>query len=59
MNPLLMVGNLQKAAVKTFARFSIEISMVLESAGGCCESILNVLEYPEGCCEDMCTFPLK
>ena len=26
--------------MKTFARFSIEISMVLESAGGCCESII-------------------
>ena len=38
MNPLLMFWNLQKADVKTFARFSNEISMVLESAGGCCES---------------------
>ena len=38
MNPLLMFWNIQKAAVSTFARFSIEISMVLESAGGCCES---------------------
>ena len=56
MNPLLMVGNLQKAAVTTFKRFSIEISIVLESAGGCCESIINVLECPEGCCEDICTF---
>ena len=56
MNPLLMFWNSQKAAVNTFARFSIEISMVLESAGGCCESIINVLESPEGCCEDICTF---
>ena len=56
MNQLLMVWNLQKAAVKTFARFSIEIPMVLESAGGCCESIINVLESPEGCREDICTF---
>ena len=56
MNPLLMFWNIQKAAVTTFARFSIEISMVLESAGGCCESIINVLEYPEGCCEHICTF---
>ena len=38
MNPLLMFWNLQKAAVKTFARFANEIFMVLESAGGCCES---------------------
>ena len=30
--------------------------MVLESAGGCCESIINVLESPEGCREDICTF---
>ena len=56
MNPLLMLWNLQKVAVKTFARFALEISMVLESAGGCCESIINVLESLEGCCEDICTF---
>ena len=59
MNPLLMFWNIQKAAVKTFARFSIEILLVLESAGGCCESIINVLESPEGCCEDICTFCLR
>ena len=51
-----MFWNLQKAAVKTFVRLSIEILMVLESAGGCCESIINVLEYPEGCVENICTF---
>ena len=51
MNPLLMFWNRQKAAVKTFARFVLEISMVLESA-------INVLESPEGCCEDICTFCL-
>ena len=56
MNPLLMFWNSQKAAVKTLARFSIEILMVLESAGGCCESIINGLESPEGCREDICTF---
>ena len=56
MNQLLMVWNLQNAAVKTSARFSIEISMVLESAGGCCESIINCLESSEGCREDICTF---
>ena len=56
MNQLLMVWNLQKAVVKTFAGFAYEISMVLESAGGCCESIINVLESPEGCREDICTF---
>ena len=55
MNQLLMFWNLQKAAVKTFASFAKEISMVLESAGGCCESLINVLEFPEGCCEDICT----
>ena len=49
VNPLLMFWNLQKAAVKTFARFAMEISMVLESS-------INVLESPEGCCEDICTF---
>ena len=42
--------------MKTFECVSIEISMVLESAGGCCESIINVLESPEGCREDICTF---
>ena len=42
--------------MKTFVRFSKEISMVLESAGGCCESIINVLESPEGCGEDICPF---
>ena len=56
MNPLLMFWHIQKAAVNTFARFSIEISMVWESAGGCCESSINVLESPEGCCEDICMF---
>ena len=56
MHPLLMFWHIQKAAVNTFVRFSIEISMVLESAGGCCESIINVVESPEGCCEDICTF---
>ena len=56
MNRLLMFWNLQKAAVKTFARFSNEILMVLESARGCCESIINVVESPEGCCEYICKF---
>ena len=56
MNPLLMFWNIQKAAVTTFARFSIEISMVLESSVGCCESIINVLESPEGCGDNICTF---
>ena len=56
MNPLLMFWNSHKAAVNTFARVSIEISMVLESARGCCESMFNVLESPEGCCEDICRF---
>ena len=56
VNPLLMFWNLQKAAVKTFVCFSFEILMVLESAGGCCESIINVLESPEGSREDICMF---
>ena len=57
---LLMFWNLKKAAEKTFASFSIEISMVLESSVGCCESIINVLEYPEGCGECICKcFQLK
>ena len=56
VNQLLMFWKIQKAAVKTFVSFSIEISMVLESAGRCCESIINVSEYPEGCGEDICKF---
>ena len=56
MNTLLMFWHIQKAAVNTFARFSIEISMVLEASWRCCESIINVLEYPEGCGEHICTF---
>ena len=56
MNQLLMFWNLQKDVVKTVARFAYEISMVLESAGRCRESIINVLEYPEGCGEDICKF---
>ena len=51
VNPLVMFWNCQKAVVKTFARFVMEISIVLESA-------INVLEPPEGCCEDICTFCL-
>ena len=49
VNPLAMFWNFQKAVVKTFARFAMEISMVLESA-------INVLESPQGCCEDLFTF---
>ena len=60
MNPLSMVGNLEEVVVKPFAHFSNSIFMDLESAGGCCEYISNVLESLEGCCEDICTFfPLK
>ena len=59
MNRLLMFWNLKKAAVKTFVRFSNEILMVLESAGGCCEAIINVLEYQEGCGEDICNVLLR
>ena len=59
MNTLVMFWNLQKAAVKTFVRFSIEILMVLESAGSCCESIINVLAYPEGCGEHISRFSME
>ena len=45
MNPLLMCWHIQKVAVNTFARFSIEISMVLESAGGCCESCNTAMSW--------------
>ena len=46
MNPLLMFWNLQKAAVKTFARFTIEIAMVLESPGSCREAMIDGLDSP-------------
>ena len=50
-----MVGNLEEVVVKPFAHLSNSILMVLESAGGCCEYISNVLESLEGCREDICT----
>ena len=46
MNPLLMFWNLQKAAVKTFARFITEIAMVLESPGSCREAMIDGLDSP-------------
>ena len=49
MNPLLMVWNLQKIAVKPFAHVYIEIFMCLEASGGCCESIIDGLESPGSC----------
>ena len=54
MNPILMFWNLQKAAVKTFVRFSIEILMVLEASGRCCESIIDGWESRGGCREAIC-----
>ena len=55
MNPLLMVWNLQEVAVKPFAHFYIEILMVLEASGRCCESIIDGLESRGGCCAAICT----
>ena len=51
MNPLLIVYNLEKVAVKQFANFYNEILIVLEASGGCCESIIDGLESPRSCCE--------
>ena len=51
MNPLLMVSNLEEVAVKPFAHFYIEILMVLEASGCCCESIIDRLEFRGGCRE--------
>ena len=56
MNPLLMFWHVQEVAENPFAHFSNEISMVLESAGGCCESIINDLESLGGCCKAIYTF---
>ena len=44
MNELLMVWNLQDVLVKLFTNFYIEILMVLEASGSCCESIIDGLE---------------
>ena len=52
--------------MKPFAHFFVEILMVLDSPGGCCEAICNlffheiliVLDSPGGCCEAVCTFCL-
>ena len=53
VNPLLMVWNLEEVAVKPFTDFDIEIFMVLEASGHCCESIIDGWESPEGCCDDI------
>ena len=49
-----MFWNLQKAAVKTFARFSHETFMVLESPGSCREATIDGLDSPGSCCEAIC-----
>ena len=56
MNTLLMFWHIQKAAVNTFARFSIEIVMVLEASGRCCESIIDGWKSGGGCREAICAF---
>ena len=50
-----MVWNLEEVAVKPFAHFYIEICMVLEASGGCCESIIDGLESPGSCGEAIYT----
>ena len=55
MNPLLMVWNLEEVAVKPFTNFYIEILMVLEASGRCCESIIDGWESRGGCREAICT----
>ena len=50
-----MVWNLQEVAVKPFTHFYIEILMVFETSGRCCESIINSLESRGGCCEAIYT----
>ena len=51
MNPLLMLWNLQEVAVKPFKHFYIEILMVLEASGCCCESNIDGSESQGSCCE--------
>ena len=51
VNPLLMVWNLEEVAVKPFTDFYIEILMVLEASGRCCESIIDGWESRGGCRE--------
>ena len=54
-----MCWNFQKAAVKTFASFSIEISMVLESSVGCCESIINVWNIQKAAVKTFASFSIE
>ena len=54
MNPSLMVSKLEEVAVKPFPYFYKEILMILETSGGCCESIIDGLEFRGGCCEANC-----
>ena len=51
-----MVWILQEAAVKPFAYFSNEISMVLESPGSCREAMIDGLDSLGGGCEAICKF---
>ena len=54
-NPLLMVWNIEEVAVKPFTYFSLEILIVLEASGGCCESIIDGVDSREGCREAIYT----
>ena len=49
--------------MKPFAHLFVQILMVFDSPGGCCEAIctcvyeiLIVLDSPGGCCESICAF---
>ena len=46
---------IEEAAVTPIAHSSNEILMVLESPGGCCETIRDGLEPPGNCCETIRT----
>ena len=55
VNPCIASQQSPGVAVKPFAHFYIEILMVLEASGRCCESIIDGWESRGGCREAICT----
>ena len=54
VNPCVASQQSPGVAVKPFARFYMEILMVLEASGRCCESIIDGWESRGGCREAIC-----
>ena len=51
MNPLEMVWDLNKVAVKQFTHFYNKLFIVSEASGRCCESNVDGLESAGNSCE--------